>query len=72
MVAQGATAERASWNACKDEILVEAMLTQARAGKRADSGFNKEAWIAALATVNEEAQTNMAVQQIKSRLKAVT
>ncbi|ETL33498.1 hypothetical protein L914_13962, partial [Phytophthora nicotianae] len=41
--------ERASWDSAKDAFLVEAMTQQAQAGKRADSGFKKEAWTEALA-----------------------
>ena len=37
-------AARASWNEAMDAKLVELMIDQARAGKRADSGFKKEAW----------------------------
>ncbi|ETO61064.1 hypothetical protein F444_20860 [Phytophthora nicotianae P1976] len=37
---------RASWDTAKDAFLIDAMTDQARAGKRSDSGFKKEAWAA--------------------------
>ncbi|ETI38258.1 hypothetical protein F442_15795 [Phytophthora nicotianae P10297] len=49
----------------------EVMTLQAQAGKRADSGFKKEAWTEALAAFNNRFQTKLSRQQIKSRLTAL-
>ena len=39
------TPVRVSWTSEIEEALLETLLEQARAGKRADSGFKKEAWV---------------------------
>ncbi|ETI42396.1 hypothetical protein F442_12389 [Phytophthora nicotianae P10297] len=49
----------------------EVMTLQAQAGKRADSGFKKEAWTEALAAFNNRFQTKLSRQQIKSKLTAL-
>ncbi|EEY63051.1 uncharacterized protein PITG_14692 [Phytophthora infestans T30-4] len=47
------------------------MTQQAQAGKRADSGFMKEAWAEALAAFNAPFQTKLSRQQNKSILTAL-
>lgn len=47
------------------------MIDQARAGKRADSGFKKEGWTTATDAFNTEFADSMTVLQIKTRIQTV-
>ncbi|ETI52940.1 hypothetical protein F443_04080 [Phytophthora nicotianae P1569] len=60
---------RASWDTAKDAFLIDAMTDQARAGKRSDSDFKKEAWAAVTKDINEKFDLQLTKQQIKSRLQ---
>ena len=42
---ESTTPTQLSWTLEMKEALLETLLEQSRAGKRADSGFKKEAWI---------------------------
>jgi hypothetical protein len=42
---ESTTAVQLSWTLEMKEALLETLLEQSRAGKRADSGFKKEAWV---------------------------
>ncbi|POM71939.1 hypothetical protein PHPALM_11429 [Phytophthora palmivora] len=64
-------APRASWNEAKGMFLIESMTYQARAGKRSDSGFKKEAWVAVTAAINQKFGLELVKQQIKSRLQTL-
>lgn len=64
-------AARASWDLDMDVFLVEAMTDQAKAGKRADSGFKKEAWVAVHESMNERFNKELTIQQIKTRVQTV-
>jgi hypothetical protein len=50
------------------EALLVILLNQCRAGKRADSGFKKEAWVAVLVVVQAIATTLINEKQVKSRI----
>ncbi|KAI9995479.1 hypothetical protein PInf_012544 [Phytophthora infestans] len=54
-----------------DVFLVEAMTDQAKAGKRADSGFKKEAWVAVHESMNERFNKELTIQQIKTRVQTL-
>ncbi|KAF4033625.1 Myb/SANT-like DNA-binding domain [Phytophthora infestans] len=64
-------AARASWDLDMDVFLVEAMTDQAKAGKRADSGFKKEAWVAVHESMNERFNKELTIQQIKTRVQTL-
>lgn len=55
-----------------DAFLVEALLEQARAGKKAESGFKKEAWVAVTSAVNSEFKSTLEISQIKTRSQTVS
>jgi hypothetical protein len=55
------------WNAEKDQILVECMLVQYRAGKRGQGGFKPEGWVDGEALFGKEAGVNCGIDSIKSR-----
>lgn len=63
---------RALWDDDRDAFLVKLMLDQARAGKRADSGFKKEAWVTATDLFNAEFSVTLTVLQIKTRMQTVS
>ncbi|KAG6944965.1 hypothetical protein JG688_00016809, partial [Phytophthora aleatoria] len=62
---------RASWDLEMDIFLIEAMTDQAKAGKRADSGFKKEAWVAVHEAINEQFSKELTIQQIKTRVQTL-
>ncbi|KAF4032724.1 Myb/SANT-like DNA-binding domain [Phytophthora infestans] len=64
-------AARASWDLDMDVFLVEAMTDQEKAGKRADSGFKKEAWVAVHESMNERFNKELTIQQIKTRVQTL-
>ncbi|EEY55974.1 uncharacterized protein PITG_08721 [Phytophthora infestans T30-4] len=64
-------AARASWDLDMDVFLVEAMTDQAKTGKRADSGFKKEAWVAVHESMNERFNKELTIQQIKTRVQTL-
>ncbi|KAI9991050.1 hypothetical protein PInf_018668 [Phytophthora infestans] len=45
------------------------MTDQAKAGKRADSGFKKKAWVAVHESMNERFNKELTIQQIKTRVQ---
>jgi hypothetical protein len=53
------------------EALLETLLEQCRAGKRADSGFKKEAWLEVIqkvqATIRQSPPLILSVAQCKSK-----
>eukprot|EP00474_Spongospora_subterranea_P005376 CRZ05834.1 hypothetical protein [Spongospora subterranea] len=62
---------RASWNEEKDEFLVSQLQIQSDRGKRADSGFKKEAWRSVTTAFNEQFAVVYLPAQLKSRLDTV-
>lgn len=64
-------APRASWTAERDKIIIDALLDQAKQGKRADSGFKKEAWVAVEKELQNKTKLAFTKQQIKSRIALV-
>lgn len=63
---------RAIWTEERDKIIIDALLEQAMQGKRADSGFKKEAWVAVERTLNKKTNLTFTKQQIKSRIALVS
>lgn len=63
---------RANWTLEQDECLIDVLLEQVRKGRRADSGFKKEAWTAAVAAVNKRFGLHYSAQQVKSRQAQVS
>lgn len=61
-------ASRAIWTSERDKIVIDALIDQARQGKRADSGFKKEAWVAIEKELNKKTKLSFTKQQIKSRV----
>eukprot|EP00474_Spongospora_subterranea_P001409 CRZ01867.1 hypothetical protein [Spongospora subterranea] len=66
---QAIRGSRAAWDLDKDAVLISLMLEQARNGKRADSGFKKEAWTAVLVSLNSQFDLYYTLDQIKNRVK---
>ncbi|KAG9404436.1 hypothetical protein AC1031_004643 [Aphanomyces cochlioides] len=60
--------DRAAWDADKDEFLVISLQELADEGKRADSGFKREALKHITMQFNERFQVNYLMSQLKSRL----
>jgi hypothetical protein len=54
---------RASWDEEKEEFIIEKMLDRARAGKRSDSGFKKEAWKSATESFHTHFDTQLETDQ---------
>jgi hypothetical protein len=65
------TKDRAVWDNDRDAYLVGLLQEQARLGKRADSGFKKEAWTAVMMKYNEKFAVQYDRDQLKARLKQV-
>lgn len=61
------SSSRASWVLEQDECLVDILLDQTAQGKRADSGFKKEAWIAVVRELASKLGVHYSAQQVKSR-----
>ncbi|KAF8534587.1 Myb/SANT-like domain-containing protein [Trichophaea hybrida] len=55
----------ADWDDTKDKFLLKALRRQINAGKQAESGFKKEAWIAILEEFNAKFEPVL-LQQIKT------
>ena len=66
------TACRASFDLEKDAFLVSRMQDQVLRGKRADSGFKKEAWSAVTSDFNKKFSSSYSSTQLKTRLKMVS
>lgn len=62
---------RATWVPERDEFLVMNLQAQAELGKRADSGFKKEAWKAITVAFNQRFAVVYLPGQLKSRLDTV-
>jgi hypothetical protein len=62
---------RATWVAERDEFLVINIQAQADLGKRADSGFKKDAWKTVTIAFNERFDVVYLPAQLKSRLDSV-
>jgi hypothetical protein len=56
------------WTHEMQEALLVTLLDQCRAGKRADSGFKKEAWVAVLVAVQAITTSPINEKQAKSRI----
>jgi hypothetical protein len=56
------------WTPEMQEALLVTLLDQCRAGKRADSGFKKEAWVAVLVAVQAITTASINEKQVKSRI----
>jgi hypothetical protein len=58
---------RATFDAVKEKYLVKALLKQSEAGKRADSGWKKEAWTAVVLKFNEKFSGQYTAIQLKNK-----
>ena len=59
---------RASWSDDKDATWLTEMIHQAHVlGKTANSGFKREAWVAALSKLNAAHGVRYNIQQLKAR-----
>ena len=56
------------WTPEMQEALLVTLLDQCRAGKRADSGFKKEAWVVVLIAVQAISPSSISDRQVKSRV----
>jgi Myb/SANT-like DNA-binding protein len=65
--ASKARPQRFTWNKELEQVLVEELLDQHRAGKRAEGGFKKEAWNAVVSAVYLAGGKQPTVQQVKSK-----
>ena len=61
------SSSRANWVPEQDECLVDVLLNQIAQGKRADSGFKKEAWVAVVRELANKLGVQYSAQQVKSR-----
>jgi len=57
-----------SWSFAMEEALFNELLHQDEAGKRADSGFKKEAWIAVVKEVSKHTTQVISIDQCKNKL----
>jgi hypothetical protein len=55
------------WNHHMESVLLTTLWEQAQLGKRADSGFKKEAWVACVAAINEGPNPNIGLSQAKDK-----
>ena len=62
---------RATWNLEKDYLLIGLLQEQVSRGKRADSGFKKEAWTSVTGDFNKRFTVVYKQDQIKSLHKLV-
>lgn len=60
---------KANWSVAKEAYLVELLQHQAQLGKRADTGFKKEAWVAATADFNEKFHVTWKYTQLKTKFQ---
>jgi hypothetical protein len=66
---QGSTKRiQLKWTSEMQDALLNTLLDQCRAGKRADSGFKKEAWVTVLAAVQATTTSSVNEKQVKSRI----
>jgi hypothetical protein len=63
--------EKAEWDETRDRFLLKSMRKQVRQGKRAQSGFKKEAWTAVVKEYNEKFTPTRSLAQIKTRISNV-
>jgi hypothetical protein len=63
--------ERATWSDRKDDYLVQQLQLQSDKGKRADTGWKKEAWAEVTKNFNKEFKVKYNTQSLKSRLDLV-
>jgi hypothetical protein len=63
--------EKAEWDETRDKFLLKSMRKQVRQGKRAQSGFKKEAWAAVVKEYNEKFTPTRSLAQIKTRISNV-
>jgi Myb/SANT-like DNA-binding domain len=68
---ESTTPTQLSWTLEMKEALLETLLEQCRAGKRADSGFKKEAWVEVVqkvqAVIRQSPPLILTVSQCKSK-----
>lgn len=69
--AASSKAPRAVWDMDRDTLLVALLQAQADMGKRADTGFKKEAWTAVAKQFNDRLGLDYEREQLKARLKQV-
>jgi hypothetical protein len=62
---------RACWTEERDLHLVDGLLEQVYQGKRADSGFKRDAWTAVTLSLNNTFNVQYTTQQLKSRIVQV-
>jgi hypothetical protein len=60
-----------TWNYTMEEALFQELLNQANNGKRADSGFKKEAWIGACIAVAALTTQDITVERCKSKAEVM-
>ena len=65
------TSSRAVFDSDKEKFIIEALLRQTESGKRADSGWKKEAWNAVLLALNKQFSVVYTVNQIKNKVDNV-
>ena len=58
---------RAIFDQAREKFLIKALLKQVQAGKRADSGWKKEAWNDVLAQFNQKFSGDYTVAQLKNK-----
>ena len=67
------TCQRAHWNVEQDSVFLKEMIYQVNVlGKRAQSGFKKEAWDAALSKLRSQCGVIYDRSQVKSRAANVS
>jgi hypothetical protein len=73
---ESTTPVQLSWTLEMKEALLETLLEQSRAGKRADSGFKKEAWVEVVqkvqAVIRQSPPPTLTISQCKSKADWVT
>ncbi len=61
--------EKFSWSLAMHAALLETLCDQCRLGKRSDSGFKKEAWVAVISTVQEAYLGSHILTEVQVRSK---
>jgi hypothetical protein len=62
---------RAEWTREMERTLIHALLKEVQKGKRAESGFKKEAWASVHEALKERYQVELSVTQVKNKVTVV-
>jgi hypothetical protein len=54
-----------------EQLLFHTLLEQVNIGKRADSGFKKEAWVACCTTINTTIDQVITIERCKAKVDAM-